>query len=127
MRLTGTSSVDEMIAAFLRAEIDADRWAPGQVLPRLAAHGWPESLVRDPDTTSVAENTMRAALLREYRGWQTETFLFVAFPPDLEWHRTELERAEIGDVLGANFKTWYNLSGSSRRVADSAAVALVGP
>jgi hypothetical protein len=47
MRDMGASSVDEMVAAFLRAEIDSDRWGDAQIRPRLAVHGWPVALVED--------------------------------------------------------------------------------
>lgn len=116
-----------MVAAFLRAEIDADRWAPTVLLPRLAVRGWPESLLRTPDLTDADANSKRAELLGEARGWQRGTFLFVGFPPAVDWHRAELDPDDVGDVLGANYPTWVHLSGGSRRVADSAAAAGLGP
>jgi len=127
MRLIQPSSADEMVASFLRAEIDSDVWGAGNVVPRLAAHGWPETLVRQPDLTDPQANRDRAQLLGEYRGWQTGTYLFGGFPADVVWHQAEMDRAEVAEVLGARFPTWLELSGVSRRVADSASATVVGP
>jgi hypothetical protein len=123
MRLTAPSSVDEMVAPFLRAEIDADRSSVGSYL---AAHKWPESLVWDPDTTDLVDNGRRAELLAEHRGWLRNAFLFRGFPPDVAWHRAELDPADVGQVLGANVQTWRLLSGGTRRFADAAAAARTG-
>ena len=127
MRDTGPSSADEMVAAFLRAEIDSDRWGDDHVRPGLAAHGWPTTLVEDPDTTDADANINRARILTEYRGWQDNRWLFEGFPNDVEWRRAELEPTDVAEVLGAGFPTWLLLSGGSRRVVDCAAAARTGP
>jgi hypothetical protein len=109
-----------MVAAFLRAEIDADRWGRTIIIPGLAAYGWPQSLIREPDTTDADQNARRAHLLGDCRGWRRGTYLFRTFPPDVTWHHAELSQADIGAALGANYETWRDLTNGSRRFADAA-------
>jgi hypothetical protein len=119
MRITGPSSEAEMIAEFLRAEIDSDRWS-GWIRDWLDRHSLPEALVRSPDSTDPGQNATRSALLGEFRGWAAGAMLFRDFPGDVIWHRADLDPADVGDVLGASYRDWTRLSGGTRRVGDAA-------
>ena len=127
MRITGGSSPEEMVAAFLLAEIESDRWGEDFVLPLLKRNGWPESLVRTPNLADRGANVQRAQLLAEYRGWENNLLMCPEFPRDVDWRKAELDPADVGQVLGARFPTWDTLSGGSRRVADCVSVARHGP
>jgi hypothetical protein len=114
-----------MVAAFLRAEIDGDRWS-SWIVQGLAAHGWPESLIRTPDLTDAAANAHRSWLLNVYRGWARDDLLFRGLPPDVAWHDAELDRADVAAALGANVEPWIALSSGSRRFGDMAAAVRAG-
>jgi len=109
VRLVGPSSVDEMVLAFLRAEVDGPRYQ--QFFANLDRR-----LLVEADLTDAAQNRVRWQLLDSYRGG------FIGpLPTDTQWQRWALTRAELGDVRYANHVTWQVLSGKTRRVRDGAA------
>ena len=61
MRLIGDATVDDMVLAFLRAEVDAPRYR--QFFVNLDRR-----LIDAPDLTNPAENRMRRQMLDSYRG-----------------------------------------------------------
>ena len=126
MHIDGPATVDEMIGAFLRAELRSDRWGDDHVRNSLSAHGWPATLVSDPDISDPTANERRAQVLSDYRGWP-DRLLFLRFPSDVVWHHATLQPGEVEDVLGANYRTWLLLSNGTRRVADCAHAARTGP
>lgn len=115
MQLLGTVSEADVVLAFLRAEWDSGRWH-GPVRGHLAGR---EYLVGSAaDTEDRDENRQRAEVLREYRGYQADTWLFQRFPSDVQWQLARIRRSEVRDLLfGAG--QWLELSPSGR-VGDAA-------
>ena len=74
MRLVGPSSVDEMVLAFLRAEIDAPRY-------QLFFANVNRRLIEEPDLTDGAQNRARREALAYRHG------LYDRVPADTSWHR----------------------------------------
>src|SRR5207244_3011939 len=68
VRMIRRASEDEVIAAFLQAEIDSDRHA-AKILKELQADGWPQSSVDSPNLGDPEENAYRRSLLGRLRGW----------------------------------------------------------
>lgn len=118
MRRLGPSSANEMIAAFVAAEIDSARFGThyAQLLAQL---GKTRAILDHPDLTSADENRVRHVLLQRVRGYRT-TALFAGFPDEVSWHRISLEVGELGDVRYANHETWTRLSAGSRLIRDGA-------
>jgi hypothetical protein len=120
-------SEDEMVLAFLRAEIDSPRF--GDVFHQgLHVLGFTRAqLIDNANVNDAAENQARAYLLGGARGYRRGTLLFQRFPGDAIWHRCEATVAEVGAFLYANFPTLLELSGGSRIVCDGANRARGGP
>src|SRR5436189_6456773 len=84
----GPATENDMIAAFLRAEIDSSRY--GRFIePVLAEVGLDRRIIDQPDLVDEAQNRLRKRLLA-FRGYPQE-FLFRGFPLDATWRRVGLE------------------------------------
>ena len=118
-RLLRSVTEDEVIAVFLRGELDSSRY--GDALGRmLARDGRDESLLRRPDTSLAADNEYRRRLLDEHRAYERREGLFLGFPRDLDWFRAALDRDEVLDILYIDWDWWLRISGGSRRPRDAA-------
>jgi hypothetical protein len=118
LKLLRPATEDEMVLAFLRAEIDSERYRQhyphgGDVAE--VAH----RLIEHPDLNDPLENGMRRGLLR-YRGYGLGQFLFAGLPDDLTWQRVELTLDELEQTKYADYPTWIELSGNTRRIGDGA-------
>lgn len=115
MRHAGSATADDMVLAFLQAEVDSPRFHEciGVVLEGDL------TVVHDPKDTAE-ENTRRRHVLACCRGFEMNTYLFRGFPADPEWARIMATREEIGNLQYANHPTWNALSEGSRLVRDGA-------
>jgi hypothetical protein len=116
----GPATENEMILAFLRAEIDSSRFgtAYAQILSNSRIdRQW---LIDRADLNSDGENRARKELLGLVRGFGNDSFLFRGFPPGVQWRRVGLEPTDWNKVKYANYPTWVSLSGGTRVVADGA-------
>ena len=108
-----------MIAAFLRAEIDSDRY--GETLRGLLARdGRGDDVLSRPDPADADANRYRRQLLDEHRAYERRAGLFLGFPDVVEWFRAALERDEVLDILYIGWDWWLRLSGGTRRPRDAA-------
>lgn len=117
----GVAGPDEVVLAFIRAEIDSPRFGPVYTGILARAGRDRATIVDHPDRTDAAASHFRHAMLKSIRGWGDDRLLFTGFPDDTQWRRVELEPAEVAGLRYANHGTWRTLSGGSRRVADGAA------
>ena len=97
-----------MIATFLRAELDSDRWGP-TLRELLARHGLDDELMRAPDLESAADNGRRRTLLEEHRGYERRAGLFFGFPERVAWHRAALSPEEVLEILYIKWDWWLRL------------------
>jgi hypothetical protein len=119
VRVVAPSSEDEMIATFLRAEIDSDRF--GSVLAAaLRREGADARVLTSPALDNDDENTLRRQLLEETRAYVRREGLFGGFPPDVRWQRVALTRDELAAVRYIEYDYWVELSGGTRRPRDAA-------
>jgi hypothetical protein len=114
---------DEMIAAFLQAEVDSPRWSDC-VRSGLATLGLERSLIDQPDLTDRQQNGLRKQLLW-YRGYERREGLFKGFPLDVAWRRVDLEAGDLQTMRYINdtvttTPNWTNLSSGTRLVSDGA-------
>jgi hypothetical protein len=113
VKLLEPSTEDEMILAFLRAEIES-RHYQHHILRIDGAR----ALVDQADSESEQENAARRRLLA-YRGYGG-TGLFLGFPNDLVWQRVQLTADELGAARYMNYFRWCILARGSRLIADGA-------
>ncbi len=119
----GPATEDEMVLAFLQAEIRSSRY--GSIIQRtLAQLGWKNSLIENPNLADEVENAQRRELL-SYRGYLRREGLFTRFPLDVLWRRVDLEPTDlqviryIKDTVTAT-PNWTNLSNGTRLVCEGA-------
>jgi hypothetical protein len=116
MRVLRVSTADEMVAEFLRAEVDSPRWPLLPVI--LAQTGLTRDQVVRPNLSDAVENWRRGVVLSRHRGWPA--LLFEGWPNSTTWHRVALSRDELDNMYYADVSPWLELSGDSLRVADAA-------
>jgi hypothetical protein len=108
-----------MIATFLRAEIDSERY--GAKLAGLLARDHREAeILRSPDLVDLEANAYRRMLLDEHRDYGRRDELFGGFPTHVEWFRARLDRDELLDLLYINWDWWLEISGGTRRPRNAA-------
>ena len=84
MKILESATVDEMIAAILKAEIEAGRYK--QALRNLMRSLDIRKIVAEqPDTSSRVQNEQRARILKCWRGWGADRLLFQGWPDGIEW------------------------------------------
>jgi hypothetical protein len=114
--VVGPSSEEEMVLAFLQAEVDSPRFGRSA---RKAVGDM--SLVYSPRLDEPRENARRRTALQRYRGFGSNDLLFRGFPAGVAtWERVRLTRDDLGGLLYTNAGEWVLLSRGSRLVADGA-------
>jgi hypothetical protein len=119
VRILREITEDEMIAVFLRAEVDSGRYGP-KLRELLARDGRDAAVLRRPDLGDAEASAYRRALLDEHRSHGRREGLFADFPQRVEWTRAALERDEVLDILYIDWDWWLRLSGGTRRPREAA-------
>ena len=126
MDVIAPSSEGEMIAIFLRAELDSAGRFAGAVADALRRHGADPRVITSPSLEHDEENGLRRRILDEARGYSRREGLFAGFPGDVRWQRVALTRAELAAVRYIDYDYWVELSGGSRLATDAALLVRAG-
>src|ERR1019366_4177138 len=105
----GLATENDMVLAFLRAEVESPRFGAiySQYLDRLNTCGISrERLIDSADLNSPRENAQRIELLKAVRGYRANNLLFRSFPNDVTWRRVGVEPSDWMNVRYANYPTW---------------------
>jgi hypothetical protein len=126
MKEIGPATEHEMVLRFLQGEIDSPRFGidsqdHGPRIEAILKHYQVDraQLIDNGDATNSFENQIRMVILRTTRGYANH-FLFQGFPTDIQWRRIQLDSDELHRLKYANFPSWVELSGGSRRAVDGA-------
>jgi hypothetical protein len=119
MQHLGPITEHEMVAHFLKTEINSLRFEP-VILDLLRREGKDRRIVDQPDLRDEEENACRTRLLGEWRGYKRHEDVFTFVPDDTAWHRYALCRAELARVQYIDDDYWIELSGGTRRAVDAA-------
>jgi hypothetical protein len=115
----GPTTEDQMILAFIQAEIDSPRF--GKTYADILQNSkLSRTLIDNPNIGSSSESQIRRELLRLVRGYGSDSYLFRGFPMDTTWRRFALEAGDYRLLLYANHPTWTGLSAGTRLVIDGA-------
>ena len=120
MRILRAASEAEVLAAFLRGELDSPRWG-ARLLELLAEDRVEESVLRTPDLDDAGQCAYRAALLDRHRAWLRREGLFQGFPERVEWTRVALVPDEVLAIRYINWDWWLRISDGTRRPVVAAA------
>lgn len=119
MRLVQPITEDEMVALFLRTEIQSARHRDA-ILALLQRDGRESRIVEAPDLNDADANAYRVRLLGDFRGYKQRRELFETFPDEVGWYRAIITKAELAYVRYIDYSYWNELSGGSRLPSDAA-------
>src|SRR5205809_2898151 len=109
MRTIRAVTEDEVIAAFLRAEIDSDRFGQA-ILKALQADNQPRTIVDVPNLNDHRQNACRRSLLGRVRGWGKGEGMFQGFPVHVDWELVALAPDELAAIRYIAWDWWLDRS-----------------
>ncbi|MDE6710048.1 MAG: hypothetical protein K2J76_06130 [Oscillospiraceae bacterium] len=115
MNILRTSSEDEMISEFLKAEYHSERFSEQikEVMEKLSLD---ESIILSADLNSADENTARKKLLGEFRGYGEGKELFENFPTKFtEWSLCSFSRPDLEKIRYIDYSYWNELSAGTHK------------
>lgn len=121
MKELGAASEEEVVLAFLRAEIDSPKWGADylRVLPALDLDR--ASLIDDANLEDALACDTRKVLLGAVRGYGRDDALFKNFPRDTKWRRVELAPSDFRRLKCiSRDDRWSNLTGGTRLIEEAA-------
>lgn len=108
MQLLHKTTMDDMIAVFLMAELQSSRFG-SHIRDQLNRDGCDLGIVQQPDLTKPADNSYRRQLLASYRA-----YVFEDLPIHTEWHRALVTRTEMLQIRYIDYSYWNELSQHTR-------------
>ena len=120
MRILRAVPEAEVVAAFLRGELDSPRYDK-RLLELLHADDVDVSILRTPNLEDPAECAYRETLLDRHRAWRRRKGLFDGFPYWVAWSRVALMPEEVLAIRYINWDWWLRISGGTRRPVEAAA------
>lgn len=105
----------EVVLAFLRGELESERFGSGVRRALIDAGGI--ELVQSPDLECDEENAARERALSAVRGWRDKE-VFEGFPATVHWYHGVLEPDELERIRFIEYSYWNALSGGTRRPGD---------
>jgi hypothetical protein len=124
----GTASDDQVILAWLRAEIDSPPFQNYLIgdppKPSHLARGL--ALARNPDLDNAEQNAERRRIIASAHGFGRGSLIFAGLEDDIAWRRVRASIADVAAMLYSNRNaTWTTLAPATRTVAEGAANAAV--
>lgn len=113
MRILRESNEDEVVLAWLKAELDSPRFKD-QLLKILKDSGSTEELIMKPDLTSQEDNQHRTSLLKGYRNWLDKDF------SSFTWNLVELSKSDVANLKYIDYDYWNELSDNTSLVGAAA-------
>jgi hypothetical protein len=114
---------DQVILAWLQAEIESDRFQKNIVgnPPNLPFLALVRQHAHQPDLADPQQNTFRRDIIGQIRGFGRGIYIFTGLANDIEWRRAHVSIAEVGAMLYANnVATWTTLAPNTLRVSEGA-------
>ena len=109
MNILRTSSEDEMISEFLKAEYSSERFSE-QIKKVLKGLLLNESIILSADLINTNENTARKKLLGEFRGYGLNRELFENFPNEIQWSLCNFVSDDLNSIRYIDYSYWNELS-----------------
>ena len=109
MNILRTSSEDEMISEFLKAEYHSERFSEHikKVMKELLLG---ESIILSADLNNMKENIARKKLLGEFRGYGLNRELFENFPNKIQWSLYNFVSCDLNNIRYIDYSYWNELS-----------------
>ncbi len=111
MKILKQTTEDEVIAEFLRSEINSKRFGKRIVE---ALKNKPKKIITNPNLENKGENQFRRNLFGEVRGFGRNKDLFENFPTDVKWFKAIIEKQELKKIKYIDYSYWNKLSNKTR-------------
>jgi hypothetical protein len=121
-----SSSEEEVISIWLKAEFEGSQRFSGQISQLLNTLGFDPSLLLTPNLNDANENANRREVLKHLNGLDTDDNLLSGFPTQIHWECVALDPNELESILYIDWDYWLKLSGGSRRPADAVSAIKAG-
>ena len=109
---------DEMVATFLKSEINSKRFGQ-HIIERLKRDNKNRAIIDNPDLVDSSDNHYRIQLLGEYRGYGQNKLLFENFPTNVRWEYVSLSREDLKRIKYIKYDYWTKLSQGTRFAKDA--------
>lgn len=109
MNILRTSSEDEMISEYLKAEYHSERFSE-QIKKVMKELLLDESIILSADLNNIHENTARKKLLGEFRGYGLNCELFENFPNEIQWSLCSFTSKDLNSIRYIDYSYWNELS-----------------
>lgn len=119
MQILASITEHDMVATFLKAEVNSERWSQ-TILDILERNSINRKIIDEPDTSDLEENLCRLQVLGDFRGYKQHQGMFESFPDNISWYRAVLHQHELAQVRYIDYSYWVVLSGGSRLPSDAA-------
>ena len=125
MNILRTSSEEEMISEFLKAEYHSERFSERikKVMKELLLD---ESIILSADLNNANENIARKKLLGEFRGYGLNRKLFENFPNEIQWSLCNFESHDLVNIRYIDYSYWNELSKGTHSPLTAAQTILDG-
>lgn len=109
MNILRTSSEDEMISEYLKAEYYSERFSEHikKVMKELLLD---EGIILSADLNNTNENIARKKLLGEFRGYGLNRELFENFPNEIQWDLYNFVSNDLNNIRYIDYSYWNELS-----------------
>jgi hypothetical protein len=117
----GAASEDEVVLAFLRAEIDSPKWGQDYSGVLRELHLDRVSLIDAADLADAHAAGIRKVVLGAVRGYGRNGALFTDFPRDTTWRRVQVEPFDFHQLKCiSNDERWFKLTVGTRLIREAA-------
>jgi hypothetical protein len=117
----GAASEDEVVLAFLRAEIDSPKWGQEYLCVLRGLHLDRVSLIDAANLADARAGGIRKVLLGAVRGYGRGVALFTGFPLDTKWRRLQVEPSDFHRLKCiSRDERWSELTAGTRLIRDAA-------
>jgi hypothetical protein len=119
MEIKEQVSEDEVIAEFLKGEINSKRFGK-KILDILTKDKKEERILLNPNLENKKENLYRRKLLSKTRGFGKDKEIFENFPKDIIWKKAVFSKKELEKVKYIDYSYWNEISNKSRLPKEAA-------
>ena len=125
MNILRTSSEEEMISEFLKAEYRSERFSE-QIKKAMKELSLDGSIISYADLNNANENIARKKLLGKFRGYGLNSELFENFPNEIQWSLCNFVSGDLSNIRYINYSYWNELSKGTHSPLTAARTILDG-
>jgi hypothetical protein len=117
----GTASEDDVVLAFLRAEIDSPKWGQNYLRVLRDLHLDRDCLIDAANLADSHAGVVRKDVLGAVRGYGRDEALFTGFPPNTTWRRVQVEPCDFHRLKCISKDEWWSKLTTGTRLIEEGA------